>query len=56
MIKQTTKKEIEGKMLTGLNNFMHKYGVEEISFGKRHSLKKAKSGKAIPVIKTKNND
>ena len=42
------KKKAEDQMLEGLNDFMKKYGIEEISFGKKHSLKKTKGRKAKP--------
>jgi hypothetical protein len=51
-LKKATK-EIEGKMLVDLNSFMEKHGVKEIVFGKSHSIKRSKSGKAIPAVNKK---
>lgn len=39
-MKKTNKTDIEDKMLTELNDFMIKFGVDEIIFGKKHSIKK----------------
>ena len=35
-------------MMEDLGSFMTKYGIEEIQFGKKHSLVKDETGKAIP--------
>ena len=35
-------------MLTNINDFMKKFGVEEITFGKSHSIKKTNNKKAKP--------
>jgi hypothetical protein len=39
-------KEVEDKMLGELNDFMKRFGVEEITFGKRHKVEKTTSKKA----------
>ena len=39
----------EKKMRTELNSFMGKYGIEEISFGKKHSLKRTKGKEAKSI-------
>jgi hypothetical protein len=43
-------KKVEDKMLEELNDFMKKYGIEEISFGK-HGIKKTDDKKSKSVIK-----
>ena len=40
-------KKIENHLLGEMNDFMKKYEVEEISFGKKHSVVKTKGKKAI---------
>lgn len=45
------KKEIEENLLTDMNDFMKKYGIDAINFGKTHSVKKSKGKKAKPNIK-----
>ncbi len=45
-----TKKEIEDKMLEGLNDFMKDYGIKAITFGKTHKIKKMKGKKAKSVV------
>lgn len=45
-MKKSTKKEIEDKMLENLNDFMKDYGIDEISFGKSHKIKKNKKQKS----------
>jgi hypothetical protein len=39
--------KIENRFLEEMNDLMKKYGVEEISFGKKHSVVKTKGKKAI---------
>ena len=47
-MKKQSKKDIEDRMLTDLNDFMTRFGVDEITFGKNHSIKRTKDkGKAI---------
>ncbi|MFA7287605.1 MAG: hypothetical protein WC055_01880 [Melioribacteraceae bacterium] len=46
--------EPEKKMLKSLNDFMKDYGIESISFGKSHSLKKTRGKKAKPINKSTN--
>ena len=41
-----SKKEIEDKMLEELNDFMKDFGIDEITFGKNHKLKKTADKKA----------
>lgn len=54
-MKKPTKKEIENKMLTELNDFMKKFEIDEISFGKTHKIKKTDGDKAKDeVIRKKN--
>lgn len=45
-----TQKEIHDKMLENLNDFMKDFGIEEITFGKSHKIKKTKGKKAKDVI------
>lgn len=45
-----TKKEIEDKMLENLNDFMKDFGIDEITFGKTHKIKKTKGNKAEDII------
>jgi hypothetical protein len=40
------KKEAEDKMLGELNDFMKRFSVEEITFGKRHKVVKTTTKKA----------
>jgi len=48
--------EPENKMLKSLNDFMKDYGIESISFGKSHSIKKTRGKKAKPVNKNNKNE
>ena len=50
MNKKPTKNEIEDKMLSTLNDFMKKFGIEEINFGKTHKIKKTDSDKAEDIV------
>ena len=52
-MKKPTKKEIQDRMLSELNDFMKDYGIEEINFGKTHSIKKTESDKAKDIYKCK---
>lgn len=45
-----TKKEIENNMLENLNDFMKEFGINEITFGKTHKIKKTKGKKAEDII------
>lgn len=51
MAKQV-KKEVVDNMLTDINDFMKKYGVTEITFGKKHKVVKTDSKKAKPIQKS----
>lgn len=55
MAQQKLTSKQEEMMLTGLNNFMKDFGIDEIQFGNKHSLKKTKGTKAQPIIKKKRN-
>jgi hypothetical protein len=47
-MKKSSKENVENKMLTDLNDFMLRFGIDEITFGKNHSIKRTKDkGKAI---------
>lgn len=48
-----TQKEIHDKMLENLNDFMKDFGIEEITFGKSHKIKKTKGKKAEDIITKK---
>lgn len=50
MKKPTKKEEIEDRMLENLNDFMKDFGIEEITFGKTHKIKKTKGKKAKDII------
>jgi ribosomal protein L7Ae-like RNA K-turn-binding protein len=39
-MKKQSKKEIEDNLLETLNDFMDKYNIDEIEFGKNHKIKK----------------
>jgi hypothetical protein len=54
-MKKPTKKEIEDKMLTDLNDFMKRFEIDEITFGKTHSIKKTDGDKAKEEYKGKIN-
>lgn len=45
-MKKNKNKEVEDNLLTDLNDFMKKFGIEEITFGKSHSIKKTDNKKA----------
>lgn len=45
-----TKKEIEDKMLTDLNDFMKDFNIEEITFGKTHKIKRTQDKKAEDIV------
>ena len=49
-MKKPSQKEIADKMLTQLNDFMKDYGIEEITFGKSHKIKKTDNKKAEDII------
>ena len=49
-MKKSTKKEIEDRMLENLNDFMKDFGIDEITFGKTHKIKKTKRKKAEDII------
>lgn len=52
-MKNPTKKEIQDRMLSELNDFMKDFGIEQINFGKTHSIKKTDSDKAEDIYKRK---
>jgi hypothetical protein len=54
-MKKPIKEEIENKMLEQLNDFMHKFGIEEINFGKTHKIKRTDDKKAEDIDNTKKN-
>ena len=49
-MKKPSKKEIEDNMLENLNDFMKDFGIDEITFGKTHKIKKTKGKKAEDII------
>lgn len=49
-MKNPTKKEIEDRMLENLNDFMKDFGIDKITFGKTHKIKKTKGKKAKDII------
>lgn len=49
-MKKPTPKEIEDKMLGELNSFMKDFGIEEISFGNPHKIKKTEGDKAKDTL------
>lgn len=53
MKKPITKEEIKSNMLQSLNDFMKDFGIDEISFGKTHKIKKTTGVHADDVIITK---
>lgn len=50
-MKKPTKKEIEDRMLENLNDFMKDFGIDEITFGNTHKIKKTKGKRAKDIIK-----
>lgn len=52
-MKKPTKKEIEERMLAELNDFMKDYGIDEINFGKTHTIKKTDEKIAKDIYKRK---
>lgn len=54
-MKKPTKEEIENKMLEQLNDFMHKFGIDEINFGKTHKIKKTNNKKDEDIDNKKKN-
>lgn len=52
-MKKPTKKEIEEKILEDLNNFMKDFEINEIKFGKKHSIKKTDGKLAKDIYKQK---
>ncbi len=49
-MKKPTKGEIEDRMLENLNDFMKDFGIDEITFGKTHRIKKTGDKKAEDII------
>ena len=47
------KKEIEDRMLESLNDFMKDFGIDEITFGNTHKIKKTKGKRAEDIITKK---
>ena len=52
-MKKPTKKEIEDRMLANLNDFMKDFGIDQIDFGKTHSIKKTDGELAKDIYKRK---
>ena len=52
-MKRPTKKEIEDRMLSELNDFMKEFGIEQINFGKKHTIKKTDGELAKDIYKRK---
>ncbi|MBN1214191.1 MAG: hypothetical protein JXA99_01990 [Candidatus Lokiarchaeota archaeon] len=52
-MKKSSKENVENKMLTDLNDFMLRFGIDEITFGKNHSIKRTKDKKAKAINKKK---
>ena len=53
-MKKPTKKEIEDRMLSQLNDFMKDFDLRQINFGKTHSNVKTDTDKAKDIYKRKN--
>lgn len=45
--------ENHNTMMSDLNDFMGKYGIEEINFGKTHKIKKTDGKHAIDIVTRK---
>lgn len=56
MKKKELDKNIMDNMLTNLNDFMKDFGIEEINFGKTHTIKKTDDDKAEDIIKRRKNE
>lgn len=52
-MKKPSKKEIEERMLSQLNDFMKEFGIEQIDFGKTHSIVKTDDKLAKDIYKRK---